>query len=209
MKLLCISDTVEPVLYGSGLNDYASGVDAVISCGDLPFEYLEYIVTFLGRPLYYVRGNHDPAPYSKAPGGCIPLHGEVVDIGDVVLAGLSGCRLYSGGPNQFTEGEMSRKAWALSARLRLRALLRRPKPLILVTHSPPFGIGDGEDPAHVGFRSFVRLIDARQPDLWLYGHVHLYGAEPVRVRERGRTELINVYGHQILDVGEEPGEARV
>jgi Icc-related predicted phosphoesterase len=201
MKLLCISDTVEPVLYGPGLNDYASEVDAVISCGDLPFEYLEYIVTFLGRPLYYVRGNHDPESHRKVPGGCIPLDGEIVDADDVVLAGLSGCRLYSGGPNQYTEREMSLRAWRLSMRLRMRALLRRPKPLVLVTHSPPFGIGDGEDPAHIGFRSFVRLIDRHQPPLWLYGHVHLYGAEPVRVRERGTTRLVNVYGHQIFDIG--------
>jgi Icc-related predicted phosphoesterase len=201
MKLLCISDKVEPVLYGPLLNDYASGVDAVVSCGDLPFEYLEYVVTFLGRPLYYVRGNHDPDPHSKeSPGGCIPLDGEIVDIGGgVVLAGLSGSRLYSYGPNQFGERQMDLKAWWLSLRIRARALLGRPTPTVFVTHSPPFGIGDAEDLAHVGFRSFVRLIDRHQPPLWLHGHVHLYGAEPQRVRQWGETRIVNVYGHQILE----------
>lgn len=201
MKLLCISDTVEPVLYGSGLDGYAAGVEAVVACGDLPFEYLEYVVTFLGRPLYYVLGNHDPDPYSKeSPGGCVPLDGRVVDAGGVALAGLSGSRLYSGGPNQYTERQMAMKAWSLSVRLRTRALLGRGLPTVFVTHSPPFGIGDAEDPAHIGFRSFVRLIDRHRPPLWLHGHVHLYGASPRRVRHRGDTRLVNVCGHQILTV---------
>ena len=52
MKILAISDAVEPVLYGGNLARYASGVKAVVSCGDLPFEYLEYVVTFSGAPLY-------------------------------------------------------------------------------------------------------------------------------------------------------------
>lgn len=201
MKLLCISDTVEPVLYGPRLNDYASGVDAVISCGDLPFEYLEYVVTFLGRPLYYVRGNHDPDTMSKeSPGGCIQLDGEVVDLGDgVVLTGLSGSRLYSYGPNQHTERQMALTAWNLSLRIRARTMLGRPVPTVFVTHSPPFGIGDGEDLAHIGFHSFVRLIDRHQPPLWLHGHVHLYGAEPQRVHHREKTRIVNVFGHQILE----------
>ena len=102
MKILAISDTVEPMLYGMSLPSYAAGVEAVISCGDLPFEYLEYIVTVSGAPLYYVRGNHDPAENREAPDGCVSLDGGVVDAGGLTLAGLSGSRRYSGGLNQCT-----------------------------------------------------------------------------------------------------------
>src|SRR3712207_4405883 len=74
------------MLHGPSLNSYAKGVEAVISCGDLPFEYLEYVVTFLGVPVYYVLGNHDPAPDSpEHPGGCTPLDGRVVDAGGGAL----------------------------------------------------------------------------------------------------------------------------
>jgi hypothetical protein len=62
VKILCLSDRVEPMLQGPKLNSYARGVEAVVSCGDLPFDYLEYVVTFLGAPVYYVLGNDDPAP---------------------------------------------------------------------------------------------------------------------------------------------------
>jgi uncharacterized protein len=205
VKILCISDRVEPMLHGPSLNSYAKGVEAVISCGDLPFDYLEYIVTFLGAPVYYVLGNHDPAPDSpEYPEGCTPLDGRVVDAGDeadrLVLAGLSGSRLYSGGPNQYTEREMRLRTWTLSARILRRRLAGKPEPRIFVTHSPPFGLGDAEDQAHVGFESFLSLIDRHEPSLWLHGHVHLYGPERPRIAHRGNTKVLNVFGHRIIEV---------
>ena len=203
MKILCISDRVEDTLYGPNLEANAAGVGAVISCGDLPFEYLEYIVTFLGAPVYYVLGNHDPAPDSKSfPGGCTPLDGEIVDIGGITVAGLSGSRFYSGGPNQYTDAQMNRRVRALSARIRWRRFRGGPTPTVFVTHSPPLGVGDREDPAHVGFESFVGLIDAQKPSRWLHGHVHLYGPDQNAQRKhtRGDTEVFNVFGHQFVEV---------
>ncbi len=205
MKILCISDQVEQVLHGPTLNSYAHGVEAVISCGDLPFDYLEYVLTFLGAPLYYVLGNHDPGPDGpEYPGGCTPLDGRVLEVGTgherVIVAGLSGSPMYSGGPNQYTEGHMALRAWELSARVTARRLLGRPKPTVFVTHSPPFGLGDRKDPAHVGFEPFLKLIDRHEPTLWLHGHVHLYGPDQQRVTSRGSTKVVNVFGHRILEV---------
>lgn len=205
MKILCISDQVERVLHGPSLNSYAQGVEAVISCGDLPFDYLEYVVTFLGVPLYYVLGNHDPAPDSpEYPGGCIPLDGKVLEVGigeeRVTFAGLSGSPMYSGGPNQYTEGQMGRRALSLSASILRRRLLGRQGPTVFVTHSPPFGLGDRKDPAHVGFSPFLKLIDRHDPKLWLHGHVHLYGPDQQRVTNRGGTKVVNIFGHRILEV---------
>jgi len=208
VKILCVSDRVETMLQGPSLNAYAGDVEAVVSCGDLPFWYLEYLVTFLGVPVYYVLGNHDPDPASpEYPGGCTPLDGQIVEMEDakgkgngVLLAGLSGSRLYSGGPNQYTERHMRRRTRALSARIRWRGLFGREKPRIFVTHSPPFGLGDAKDHAHIGFESFVGIMDRHQPELWLHGHVHLYGADQQRVVTRGDTKVLNVFGHKILEI---------
>jgi Icc-related predicted phosphoesterase len=202
VKILAISDVAEPMLYGQSFARYASGVEAVVSCGDLPFEYLEYVVTFSGAPLYYVRGNHDPEEGTKAPGGCISIDGRVLDIGGVVLAGLSGSRWYSGGPNQYTERAMSRRARVISARISVNRLLRRGTPDAFVTHAPPLGLGDREDVAHTGFETFLGLMDRFSPPFWLHGHVHLYGTEAREMREtkRGETRVINVFGHRILEV---------
>ena len=202
MKILAISDVVEPVLYGASLSSYTDGVEAVISCGDLPFEYLEYVITFSGAPLYYVRGNHDPDEEKGAPAGCISLDRRVVEVGGLALAGLSGSRWYSGGPNQYTERAMRRRARMLSARISLGALRGRGRPDVFVTHAPPCGLGDREDQCHKGFEAFLSLIDRHDPSLWLHGHVHLYGPEVAdqRITSRRTTRVVNVYGHQILEV---------
>jgi Icc-related predicted phosphoesterase len=214
VKVLAISDVVEPLLHGPGLKTYARGIEAAISCGDLPFDYLEYVVTVVGVPLYYVLGNHDPDERQQAPQGCVPLGGRVVDAGDggddgggVVLAGLSGSPWYSGGPNQFTEGQMRREARRLGRRLAWNRMRGRGAPDAIVTHAPPFGLGDREDQAHVGFEAFLGLMDRHEPPLWLHGHVHLYGPEEKagretsRKTEHGTTRVVNVYGHQVLHVG--------
>jgi hypothetical protein len=46
------------------------------------------------------------------------------------------------------------------------------------------------------------LIDRHEPELWLHGHVHLYGPQERENRETRRdgTRVVNVYGHRILEV---------
>jgi Icc-related predicted phosphoesterase len=209
VKILAISDAVEPVLYGASLSSYTDGIEAVISCGDLPFEYLEYVITFSGAPLYSGGANHDPDEDNGAPAGCISLDRRVVDVGGLALAGLSGSRWYSGGPNQYTERAMRLRARMLSARIALGALSGRGRPDVFVTHAPPCGLGDREDQCHKGFDAFLPLIDRHEPSLWLHGHVHLYGPEVAdqRITSRGTTRVVNVYGHKILEVPG-PKEAR-
>ena len=59
MKLLAISDQISPVIYGHLEDASFRQIDLVISCGDLPLDYLEYIVSMLNVPCYFVPGNHD------------------------------------------------------------------------------------------------------------------------------------------------------
>ena len=58
-KILIVADEVTPRLDRPEVKDLRP--DLVVSCGDLPFDYLEYLVTVLNVPLVYVPGNHDPA----------------------------------------------------------------------------------------------------------------------------------------------------
>ncbi len=126
--------------------------------------------------------------------------------GNLTLAGLSGSLSYSGGPNQYAERAMRRRCRALSRKITLGSLWGGERPDIFVTHAPPLGLGDAEDPAHRGFEAFLPLIDRHNPALWLHGHVHLYGPdiEGRRVKSRGATQVVNVCGHKILEA---PGEA--
>ena len=71
---------------------------------------------------------------------------------------------------------------------------------VLVAHSPPFGIHDGSDLTHQGFKSFLGLIDRYHPDYLLHGHTHLYDNRAVRQSVRGHTLIINTYGYKFIDI---------
>ena len=76
---------------------------------------------------------------------------------------------------------------------------------IVLAHSPIRGYGDGEDYAHQGFSSLLRLVDKHQPKYLIHGHVHAnYGANLPRVLRRGETTIINAYERFLLDTENPP-----
>ena len=57
-RILAISDVEFGQLYNVSIRDRHQGIDLVLSLGDLPMYYLDYISSALNVPLYYVLGNH-------------------------------------------------------------------------------------------------------------------------------------------------------
>ena len=55
-KLLAVSDVESQYIYRAVGGQKFKDLDFVISCGDLPYYYLEYIVSLTNRDMYYVRG---------------------------------------------------------------------------------------------------------------------------------------------------------
>jgi hypothetical protein len=58
VRILAIADEVDESLGRPTLESLRPNL--IVSCGDLPFDYLEYVVTVANVPLLYVPGNHDP-----------------------------------------------------------------------------------------------------------------------------------------------------
>lgn len=213
-KILVVADEVDEGLTHPRLGEIAP--DLVLSCGDLPFDYLEGIVDICNAPLLYVPGNHDPAlrgwgrgmhvlpPYIDSstreptgPRGGVNIDGRIVEIRELTIAGLGGSARYAPGPNRYTEGQMRLRALRLEIAARLSFGARID---LFVAHSPPRGIGDDEsDPAHRGFRSFHRIASALSPRLFLHGHVHPYG-RPTRDVVLDGTSVINAIPHRVLEV---------
>ena len=79
-------------------------IDVIISCGDLPPEYLSRLVHVFKAPLYFVSGNHDIRYKDKLPKGGLNLHGRLTRIKGLNFLGLVGSRWYNGGPFQYAEG---------------------------------------------------------------------------------------------------------
>ena len=74
------SDVEIGFLYSPMIRDRYQDVDLILSCGDLPYYYIEYMVSMLNVPCYFVRGNHASsreygvAGMRKFPWGAVDLH---------------------------------------------------------------------------------------------------------------------------------------
>ncbi|MCX6045922.1 MAG: metallophosphoesterase [Chloroflexi bacterium] len=216
MRALIISDKVEPILYSGGICDRVGKIDLILSCGDLPFYYIEFIISMLNKPAYYVMGNHgrefeyqsgkgdDAWNHQTSPQGAVNLHGHTAKEGPLLLAGLEGSIRYNDSAEaQYTDFEMRWNIAGLIPRL-VRNRLRYGRWLdVLVAHSPPFGIHDQPDPAHRGFPSFLPFMRFFKPRYLLHGHIHLYRQNLTTVTKYQQTEVINVYPFRILEL--EPG----
>ena len=77
MKILAISDVPSKALWDYGTREHLEGIDLILSCGDLPQKYLEYLTNFTAAPILYVHGNHDGSYRENEPGGCICVDDSV------------------------------------------------------------------------------------------------------------------------------------
>lgn len=188
MKILAVSDHECPALWDYYIPGRLDSYDLILSCGDLKAEYLTFLVTMSRARLLYVHGNHDGAYSFLPPEGCEDIDGHLVVYNGVRILGLGGCLWYHEGPHQYTEKQMRRRIRRLK-----RAVKRAGGVDIVITHAPPRGLGDLDDPAHRGFEAFTELIESCRPKYLLHGHVHLnYGRSIPRVNEYGETAVINV-----------------
>jgi len=58
LTILAVSDDVDQRIYSPTLRERMPDVTLVIGCGDVPSSYLEFLTDALGKPVYYVLGNH-------------------------------------------------------------------------------------------------------------------------------------------------------
>ena len=198
MKILFISDEECASLWDYYRPEKLEGIDLIISCGDLKSSYLQFLVTMAGCPLLFVAGNHDTHYDHNPPSGCDCIDDAIVEYNGVRIMGLGGCRRYHPGNYQYTERQMRRRI------RKLRFPLWRCKGVdIVVTHAPPEGLGDGEDPAHRGFESFRALVEKYRPAYFIHGHVHKsYNFRFRREQKVSDTTIINAWTSYIIEVDE-------
>ena len=103
---------------------------------------------------------------------------------------------YCPGDHQYTDVQMRRRIRKLRWKL-----WRSGGVDIVVTHTPPNGLGDGDDYAHRGCEAFVELLDKYHPRYLIHGHVHLnYGHTILRELDYNGTKIINAYERYAIDV---------
>lgn len=176
-----------------------SDIDLIISCGDLPSVYLEFLTSVLTVPMFYVRGNHDEH-YDESPPGGDNLHKRVVTYNGITLAGLEGSIRYNKGKIQYTDAEMMMMVLQMGPQLRLRRMMHGFGVDIFVTHSPAKGIHDADDLPHNGFPSFLRFLDWYRPRYMIHGHVHTYDRRNTTRTEYNDTIIMNINPVTVLEI---------
>ena len=197
MKILAVADTIsEALLEKIDGRPFLDGIELIISCGDLPPEYLSSLRNRYDAPLLYVLGNHDLRYSQTQPIGCRDIHRKTIVIDGLRVTGFSGSRWYNGSINQYTEREMG----SFIRRMRFR-LWRTGGTDLVVTHAPPRYINDAEDRCHRGFHVFRKFIDRYQPPVFLHGHIHrVFADDSERITAVNSTRVINCYGYYTFEL---------
>lgn len=156
-------------------------VDAVVIAGDVAdpqnpgtFHRVVAEIAKIGKPVFYVRGNWDV----NAPAGVVNE--------DPLVADLEGL-----GPVELNGATLVGHAASLEP---VRRSLK--KPVVLVTHYPPFSILDrgrrleaAQQGSHTGLPEVNYLVSHYKPVAHVFGHCHALGGLDVK---RGGTVFVNV-----------------
>jgi len=222
MKILCVSDTVSPLIYSPNIKERYRDIDLVLGAGDLPMEYLGFIASSLNKPVLFVFGNHNlkqlplyqrshslpPDPFyigldsNNGADGSTYVDKTVQKVKGLLIGGLGGSMRYNKGKNQFTDLQMLFRIFPMIPRMLWNKLVHGRYIDILITHAAPLGIHDLDDPCHRGFGAFRWFMHVFKPQYLIHGHIHLYDQNAVRVSEYFNTKVINVYDHYQLTIEE-------
>ena len=202
MRILAISDEPSERLWSGLCREALSGVDLILSAGDLPPSYLSYLTCFSEAPVVYVHGNHDDRYRKNPPEGCLCAEGKILEVKGVRILGLGGSLRYRpDGVHMYSEKEMASRIASLRMKLRSTRGFD-----ILLTHAPVRGLGDQEDLCHRGFECFGALLDRYRPAVMVHGHIHqsYSGLGFRRERSWNGIPVINASTSYIFDLPETP-----
>jgi len=206
MKILAVSDQVVERIYTLTSQGHFQGTDIIVDYNDLPYTYLEYLVSMLNVPMVYVPGNHDPEynprfSTTRAEGGS-NLDLKRVRVKGLLIAGLGGSVKYRpDGVNQHTQIEAFLRAAQLMPGLLLNRLRYGHALDILITHSPPFGIHDDDTQAHTGLKAINWLLRWARPRYHFHGHTHFYRQNlEESITRFGPTTIMNIFPYKIIEI---------
>lgn len=216
VSVLAVADETIESLWSSQVRSL--DVDLILGAGDLPFDYLEYLTDALNAPCVFVPGNHDAdltgysagrAGWMRAglpstwpgPVGAVNADRKIVDVAGLRIAGLGGSIRYNGGPNQWTQRQQRRRARTLTRTDSWNERFQRGYRSVdvLLTHSPPFGVGDDTDPAHIGFECLDDVVRSLRPQMLLHGHIHPHGRTPDDLELHGSV-VVNTVGYTLFEI---------
>lgn len=202
IRLLAVSDAVDPALEHAINREALGRLDAIVGCGDLEPTYLGFLGDAFGVPVAWVRGNHDRGGRwtETAPRASRPLaSGRVIMLGGVTVAPFEwpGMHHERAVRDEWRAWRDVFRAWRTLA---VRRLLGRGSPVLVLSHAPPRGVGDhAANRYHLGYAAYRWLLERLHPPLWLHGHT-----DPASIAEwrtsLGPSVVANVTGSVVVEL---------
>jgi len=184
-SLLILSDIHGHAEVAKILASRYQGVDGILIPGDITnFGKAESVKTVLAAlmpnkgvlGIHGVSGNCDTLSarrYFSSLG--LDLEAGSFETQELLVIGAGG-GLRRAGITSFERNEEELEAAmgpALDAASKKTGPRPRSKPIIVVTHSPPYGTNaDLHAGMHVGSKAFSRLMGRYNPEVWICGHIH-------------------------------------
>jgi hypothetical protein len=202
IRLLAVSDAVDPALEHAINRQRIGRLDAIVGCGDLEPTYLGFLGDAFEVPVIYLRGNHDRGGRWSETVRRAPQHldsGHLIELGGLTVAPFEWPGLHT---DRAVRDEW--RAWRdvirASRSLALRRLLGRSAPVLVLSHAPPRGVGDhAANRYHLGYAAYRWLLERLRPPLWLHGHV-----DPANIADwrtsHGPTMVANVTGSVVVEL---------
>lgn len=204
MKILAVSDIVVDWIYNPKIRHLLPDINLAIGCGDLPQNYLEFVVSSLDIPVFFVNGNHSQVIAEEKQHnyyhGAVDLHCRVKRFNGYLFAGVEGSIRYNDGPFQYSQVEMWLNVFRLVPSLLMTRINTGHYLNVFITHAPPWGIQDQSDLAHQGIKAFRWLLTRFHPEYHLHGHTHIYRPDTPVETQFGKTKVINVFGFQKIEL---------
>ncbi len=189
MKILAVSDIHADKRNAERLAELAKRekVDLVVLAGDLsifgegikglikPFKENDLKVAF-------VPGNHDPpemAEWLEAKYKIYNLHNQPLIINNIAFVGVGFANIP---PYYISEDEIYSRVYQQMYQV------KGAKKVILVSHIPPYNTKLDDIGEHVGSVSLRKILEKKQPDLCICGHIHeAFGLED----KINKTKIVN------------------
>jgi hypothetical protein len=202
IRLLAVSDAVDPALEHAVNREAIGRLDAIVGCGDLEPTYLGFLGDAFGVPVAWVRGNHDRGGHWSETISRASRHltsGQVVNVSGVTVAPFEWPGMHH---EQAVRDEW--RAWGDVLRawrtLAIRRLIGRGSPVLVLSHAPPRGVGDhAANRYHLGYSAYRWLLERLHPPLWLHGHTDPASIADWRTN-LGSSVVANVTGSVVVEL---------
>jgi len=203
MKILAISDEEIGYLAQNIRNGEKrfENIDIMLSCGDLPENYVRTIAESVSRPYLYILGNHDPEKKQlKRVNKKKYIGFKYKRYCKTLFLGFSGSEKYNEtGVNQFDQITTLVQVIGLIFYYFFTLKFLFYKRMIVISHNTPnFNIKDEKN--HRGFWAYNLIIFILRPDLWIHGHIHLKSSYEDKMYKIGKTKIVNIYGYKIIEI---------